>query len=186
MIEKTRMTERPAAYSGLQKLIHWCTALFVLTLIPVGFLMVARGKATNFDATTNDLYTAHKTFGFVVLLLLVVRVVVRVSHGSPAHEPSLNRVQIIASKAVHELLYLMLLVVPLLGWLGVSAYGARRTLGGFSLPEILAKNEPLAKTLLAYHGYAAVVLITLLGAHIGAALLHRFILKDGVMKRMLP
>lgn len=186
MEKETRMTERPATYSGLQKLIHWVTALFVLTLIPVGFIMVARGKATNFDATTNDLYTAHKTFGFVVLLLLVVRVVVRLRHGTPAHEPSLNRMQIIASKAVHELLYLMLLVVPVLGWLGVSAYGARGTLGGFSLPEILAKNVPLAKSLLALHSYAAMALVALLGAHIGAALLHRFILKDGVMKRMLP
>ena len=186
MDKETRMAERPAGYSGLQKLIHWVMALFVLTLIPVGFIMVARGKATNFDATTNDLYTAHKTFGFVVLLLMVLRIVVRIMQGTPAHEASLNRLQIIASKAVHELLYLMLLIVPMLGWLGVSAYGARGLLGGFALPEILIKNEGLAKVLLAYHGYAALALVALLGAHIGAALLHRFILKDGVMKRMLP
>jgi cytochrome b561 len=180
------MAERPLAYSGLQKLIHWVTALLVFALVPVGFIMVERGKTTNFDATTAQLYTAHKTFGFVVLCLLVVRVLVRLSHGTPAHEASLNRMQVIASKAVHELLYLALLVVPLLGWLGVSAYGARGVLGGFSLPEILAKNEGLAKVILAYHGYAAIALIALLGAHIGAALLHRFIIKDGVMKRMLP
>jgi cytochrome b561 len=180
------MAERPAAYSGLQKLIHWVTALFVLALLPVGFIMVARGKATNFDATTGELYTAHKTFGFVVLLLLVLRIAVRLVQGTPAHEASLNRVQVIASKAVHELLYLVLLALPVLGWMGASAYGARGLLGGFSLPEIIARNEGAAKALLAWHGYLAFALIALLGAHIGAAILHRFILKDGVMARMLP
>lgn len=180
------MAERPAAYSGLQKLIHWVTAILVLTLIPVGFFMVNRGKATNFDAVTGQLYTAHKTFGFIVLLLVVLRIVVRLMRGTPAPDSSLTRFQVIASEAVHGLIYLALIAVPLLGWLGVSAYGARGMLGGLNLPEILAKNEALAKTLLSLHGLAAILLIALLFSHIGAALMHRFVLKDGVMRRMLP
>ena len=177
---------RPSSYSGLQKLLHWVMALIVFTLIPGGFYMVWRGNATKFDATTSDLYTAHKTFGFIVLLLALIRIFVRVRTGTPAPEPSLNRLQIIVSEAVHGLLYVMLLVVPMLGWLGVSAYGARGILGGFSLPEVLGKNTLLGETLLKYHGYAAIFIVLLIGAHVGAALLHRFILKDGVMKRMLP
>lgn len=180
------MADRPSSYSGLQKLLHWVTALFVLTLLPVGFIMVARGKATNFDATTGELYTAHKTFGFLVLMLVILRVMVRLARGTPAPEPTLNRFQMIAAEAVHGLLYLALLIVPLLGWAGASAYGARGLLGGLSLPEILAKNEALAKTLLSFHGLAAILMIALLFAHIGAAFMHRFMFKDGVMKRMLP
>lgn len=180
------MTPRPAAYSGLQKLIHWVTALFVFTLLPVGFIMVARGKATNFDATTAQLYTAHKTFGALVLALVLLRIAVRFAYGTPAPEPSLNRLQVVASEAVHGLLYLALLAVPILGWLGVSAYDARELLCGFKLPALLARNQDLAKVILVWHGYVALALIGLLGAHVGAALMHRFILKDGVMKRMLP
>jgi cytochrome b561 len=180
------MADRPATYSGLQKMIHWVTALIVLTLIPVGFYMVERGKATKFDAVTGELYTAHKTFGFLVLGLVVLRILVRLLHGTPAPEASLNRLQVVASEAVHGLLYLALIAVPLLGWYGASAYGARALLGGLTLPEIAGKDPTLAKMVLQYHGYAAIGLVALLGAHIGAALMHRFILKDGVMRRMLP
>lgn len=180
------MAERPLSYSGLQKLLHWVIALFVLTLIPVGFIMVQRGKATNFDAVTGELYTAHKTFGFLVLLLVVVRIVTRLVQGTPAPEASLTRFQVIASEAVHGLLYLALLAVPVLGWAGASAYGARGLLGGFSLPEILAKNPETAKVLLQFHGLVALAMVGLLAAHIGAALFHRFVLKDGVLRRMLP
>lgn len=180
------MNGRPAAYSGAQKLLHWVVALMVFVLIPVGFYMVRRGEMTNFDAVTNQLFTAHKTFGVLVLLLMLVRIAVRFSRGTPAPEPGLNRLQIIAAEAVHGLIYLALLAIPLLGWLGVSAYGARGILGGWELPALLAKNEKLAEIILKYHGYAAIGLVLLLGAHIGAALLHHFILKDGVVRRMLP
>lgn len=177
---------RPLGYSGTQKLLHWVIALMVLTLIPVGFWMKSRGDANLWDATTNELYTAHKTFGIIVLALMLVRIVVRIRAGTPAPEPSLNRLQIIAAEAVHGLLYVMLLCVPLLGWLGVSAYGARGLLGGGELPALLGKDTVLGEVILKYHGYAAILVVLLLGAHIGAALLHRFILKDGVVKRMLP
>jgi cytochrome b561 len=147
--------------------------------------MVDRGLATNFDALTNQLYTAHKTFGALVLLLMLVRVFVRIRRGAPAPEPTLNRPQIIAAEAVHGLIYLLLLAVPLLGWLGVSAYGARGILGGFSLPEILGKDTLLAESILKYHGLAAIALLGLIGVHLGAAFLHHVILKDGVVRRML-
>lgn len=180
------MNGRPATYSGSQKLLHWVIALMVLVMIPVGVYMVRRGLATNFDAVTNQLYTAHKTFGALILLLMIARIAVRFSHGTPAPEPSLNRLQVIAAESVHGLIYLALLVIPVLGWLGVSAYGARGLLGGWELPALLAQNEDLAKVILKYHGYAAFGLVLLLGAHVGAAFLHRFILKDGVVQRMLP
>jgi cytochrome b561 len=177
---------RPLAYSGLQKLLHWVIALFVFTMIPVGIYMVRRGAATNFDATTNDIYTAHKTFGVLVLLLVIARIIVRVSRGTPAPEPTLNRLQVVMSESVHGMLYLMLVFVPLLGWAGVSAYGARGILGGFELPALLGKDTLLGEMILRYHGFAAFFLGLLVMAHLGAALLHRFILKDGVMRRMLP
>jgi cytochrome b561 len=177
---------RPAAYSGSQKLLHWVIALMVLTLIPVGLYMVRRGAATNFDATTNDLYTAHKTFGFIVLLLVVIRIVIRVTRGAPAPEASLTRMQVIASESVHGLLYILLFAVPMLGWLGVSAYDARGILGGYQLPALLAKDGPLGEMILKYHGWAAILMGLFALAHIGAALFHRIILKDGVMRRMKP
>ncbi len=64
-------TERePQSYSGAQKALHWIIAVMILMMIPIGFYMVDRGEKTNFDALTNTLYTNHKTFGFLVLMLV--------------------------------------------------------------------------------------------------------------------
>jgi cytochrome b561 len=179
-------TSRPIQYSGGQKLLHWVIALMVFTLIPVGVYMVQRGVATSFDAVTNELYTAHKTFGFVALLLIVLRIIVRFRNGTPAPEPGLARMQVVAAEATHGFLYLLLLLVPLLGWLGVSAYGATGILGGFKLPALLGKDTVLAEAILKYHGYAAFAMAGFIAIHVGAALFHRVVLKDGVLRRMLP
>lgn len=178
------MKPAPLAYSGTQKALHWLVALMVFILIPVGFYMVWRGEATKFDALTNQLYTAHKTFGFVLLWLVILRIVVRWKTGVPAPESTLNRIQVIVSEAVHKLLYLLLVATPLLGWLGVSAYGARGALFGLSLPEILPKNDALAGQLLELHGAFALAMVACLAAHVGAAFLHLIVLKDGVFRRM--
>jgi len=179
------MMPAPLAYSGTQKALHWLVAGMVFILIPVGFYMVWRGEVTDFDATTNQLYTAHKTFGFVLLWLVILRIAVRWKTGVPAPVSTLSRIQVIVSEAVHKLLYGLLIVTPLLGWLGVSAYGARGAFFGLSLPEILPKNDALATQLLTLHGYAALAMLILVAAHIGAALMHLVIFKDGVFRRMM-
>jgi cytochrome b561 len=177
---------KPNSYSPLQKILHWLIALLVLGMLAVGLYMVYRGNATNFDDLTNTLYTWHKTVGFVVLWLVVVRAFVRLTRGAPPPEPSLNILQRIAAEVTHLGIYLLLLVVPVLGWVGVSAYGARGVVGGLSLPELIAKDDGLGERILWLHGWAAYALGALIAGHIGAALLHRFILRDGVFQRMWP
>ena len=179
-------TTRPAGYSSLQKLLHWLVALMVFIMLPVGFYMVNRGKLTNFDAFTNQLYTMHKSFGFVLLWVIVLRIVITSRRGSPAPEASLSPLQIMASRSVHLLLYALLLIVPVLGWAGVSAYPATGALFGLNLPSILPVNPPLAEKILMLHGYGALLMVALIAMHIGAALMHAIVLKDGVLRRMLP
>jgi cytochrome b561 len=98
----------------------------------------------------------------------------------------LNILQRVAAEATHLGIYLLLFLVPILGWVGVSAYGARDVAGGLALPEIIGKNEELATRILSLHGWAAYALGALVAAHIGAALMHRIILRDGVFQRMWP
>jgi cytochrome b561 len=176
---------KPLAYSMLQKMLHWGVALMVMILIPVGFYMVARGEATKFDALTNQLYTAHKTFGFILLWLVALRIVVRLRQGAPAPVASLSRFQVLVSELVHKLLYALLIIVPVLGWAGVSAYPATGILFGLNLPAILPVDQALAGRLLQAHGVLALLMTALVMMHFGAALFHRLILKDGVMARML-
>lgn len=178
--------DAPRSYSPLQRTLHWITALAVIATIPVGLYMVRRGVATNFDGLTNTLYSWHKLIGFSILWLVVVRVIVRLVRGAPPPEPSLNVLQRLAAEATHLGIYVLLLVVPILGWIGVSAFGARTAALGITLPAIVAENQEFAKTILSYHGWAALALGALALMHIGAALMHKVVLKDGVFARMWP
>jgi hypothetical protein len=91
----------------------------------------------------------------------------------------------IASSLVHHLLYILLLAVALLGWAGVSAYGARDVFGLFSIPPLLPANQALGETILWVHAAAALLMVSLVAAHIGGALMHGFIKHDGVINRMI-
>lgn len=180
------LSPRPATYSGAQKALHWLIGLMILVMIPVGIYMVDRGKLTNFDELTNQLYTAHKSFGFIILLLVVWRVALRLTRGAPGPVVTLTKFEVLASETVHKAIYLLIVLVPLFGWAGVSAYPARGVFFGLELPPILPVNQALAGTMFTLHKFASYALAGLIAAHIGAALMHRFVKRDGVMQRMLP
>jgi cytochrome b561 len=170
-------------YSGVAKLLHWLVAACVLFIIPVGVIMQRLGPGE----VQNALYNLHRSFGFLVLILMVVRLAYRSVHGAPKPEPTLNAFQRVASVAVHHVLYALLLVQPVVGWLATSAYGAPIwVFGMFRLPDLLSKNEALSKTLFLAHNVMALVIAGLLTLHIAAAFYHFLIRRDQVMQRMLP
>lgn len=177
---------RPPRYAPTARVLHWIVAGFVLVQIPLGLYMVARGAATSFDATTGQLYSLHKLFGFLALWLIVARIVVKLTRRPPPPVPTLTRFERIASHSVHGLLYLLLLAVPLLGWAGISAYPALDLFGVTQLPPILEVDEEFAEKLFGWHGLLAKGLGALALLHIAAALYHRFVKRDGVMARMWP
>ena len=173
-------------YSISSRLLHWLIALLVLVLVPVGIIMAGRAEINLFDDLTNTLYAWHKAIGFSVLLLMIIRVVVRARGGSPPYPRALARGQTVAATALHHLLYLLLIVTPLVGWAAVTAFPALITLGGYNLPAmpLVPQDQSLATRLFAIHGSLALVLAALIIGHIGAALLHRFVSRDGIFERM--
>ena len=174
-------------YAPAARKFHWWTVALVFLTIPLAKVMTYRGNDLNiWDATTNALYTAHKSIGFIIFWLVLARLVYRFRYGAPADEPTLEGWQKLASHVTHWALYVLLIVVPLLGWRGVSQYGARNIVGPINLPQIAAENQDAAGFTFWLHGVAAFALVLLIGAHIGAAIFHFFIRKDGVLARMLP
>jgi cytochrome b561 len=173
-------------YAPVQRVLHWVVAIMVAMLATVGFIMAERAEANIWDATTNTMYSNHKLAGFILLCIVAVRIVVRVVKGRPEPVSTLTPMQRIGSESVHGLIYVLLVVTPMLGWIGVSAFGARGVPGGWSLPEIVAVDKDFAKRVLEWHGWAATALVILALAHLGAALYHRIVLKDGVFRRMWP
>ncbi len=174
-------------YAPAARHFHWLTAAAVFVMVPLGLAMSYRGNTLNlWDGLTNGLYSTHKLLGFLVLWLVVSRLLYRLLRGAPPDEPTLLWWQKAASHLVHWLLYGLLLVVPVLGWTGVSLYPSLDIFGLFKLPALLAPNEALAGRVLNLHGWLAILMSLLVASHIGAALYHHVIRRDGVLRRMLP
>jgi cytochrome b561 len=179
--------DRVEVYSGRARTFHWLTVALVLVQVPLGLAMVYRGKWLDlFDAVTNTMYSSHKLLGMIILIVVVARLLYRFAHGAPADEPTLATWQKVISHLNHWGLYLMLIVVPLLGWLGVSYYGALDIFGLFSLPALASQDQAQADAILGLHLLAAIALVLLVGLHVAAALYHYFIRGDNVLGRMWP
>lgn len=175
------------SYSAVARSLHWITAIAVVAMIPVGLTMSYRGNVLDiWDGLTNSLYSGHKLLGFLVLWVMVGRLAYRLLHGAPPDVPTLAWWEKAVSHTVHWLLYGLLLVVPILGWIGVSLYPALDIFGLFNLPALAKPDEDAAKRVLDIHGKLALTLGALALLHIAAALYHRLIRRDGVMRRMWP
>jgi cytochrome b561 len=174
-----------ATYSIAARRFHWWTVLLVLTQIPLGVYMHYRGNMMEiWDGLTNALYSTHKLLGVVIFLLVLARLFYRLSHGAPPDEPTLAWWQKAGAHFNHWALYLALLVVPVLGYIGVSLYPALDIFGLFSLPGIVAPDQGAAARVFYWHFIGAVAIVLLIGMHVGAALFHYVIRKDGVLRRM--
>lgn len=174
-------------YSATARWLHWLTAAGVLVMLPLGLAMTYRGNTLDlWDGLTEALYSTHKLLGFLLLWLMAGRLLYRIMHGVPPDEPGLAPPQRFAAHLVHWLLYGLLIVVPMLGWIGVSLFPAREVFGLFSLPSLAAPDEVAAARVLGLHGTLALITGGLVGLHVAAALYHRFVRRDGVLRRMWP
>jgi len=174
---------RSGGYPTTSKWLHWLIAACVLVMIPIGIVMGRVGQGP----TQDTLYLLHKSLGMLILMLMLARLVNRIVIGAPAPAPSLARWQRVASSATHGLLYVLLLVMPVGGWLANSAYGTPTPFFGvFEIPNLIAKNEALANRLFAVHRSIGLIVAAIVLVHIAAALYHFLIHRDGVLQRMLP
>lgn len=182
-----KATATTPGYSAFARRLHWWTVVFLLVQIPLGFSMAYRGNDLNiWDGLTNNLYSSHKLIGLVFLLLILTRLIYRLTKGAPADEPTLTAFERFASHATHWGLYALLLLVAIGGWIGVSYYDARDVFGLFSIPALTVKDTDFAARVFTWHKWGAIAIMALAGLHIAAALMHYFVKKDGVLARMLP
>lgn len=176
-----------AVYSPVARSFHWWSAAIVLILLPLGFLMTYEGPAFKLSEVVNGrMIATHKLLGFVLLWLVVARLIYRFRKGAPASEPTLEPWEKGVSHATHWTLYALLLAMPISGWIGTSLYGERDLFGPFRIPAITAVDQPLSDKVFEWHFRGAVLIMLLLAAHIGAAIYHHYLRKDGVLRRMLP
>ena len=177
------MTEVSLRYRAPAQALHWLTALAALCGITLGISML-NVEPGDFQ---NRLFDLHRSFGALILTLTGLRLLWRLSVPPPPITAEMPAWQERAARITHVVLYILLFAVPLAGWVGTSAFGARIPVFGlFELPMLVDKNKPLADVLLKLHMALAFTLCAVLVLHIGAALHHHFIRKDDTLRRMLP
>ncbi|MFN2329909.1 MAG: cytochrome b, partial [Chromatocurvus sp.] len=173
-------------YPAGWRVLHWLMAIMVLTLIPVGLWMASRAEADIWGELTNTLYRWHKAIGFSVLLLMILRIGVKIRYRNPPYPPNaMPRAILLVARSVQSLLYMLLVLTPLFGWSGVTAFPALDTIGGYKLPAMpfVPVDRELAETLFEVHGWLAITLAALITAHVAGALRHA-LRKDGIFRRM--
>lgn len=178
----------PRSYGRLARVLHWTTALLVALLAVSGVVMtleLAPGGAFARLRGGLPLYDLHKAMGLIVLALGLVRLANRVLCGAPAIDPALPVWQRQIAEFVHGWLYLLLILVPLLGWLGISLYPALNLFGVFAVPGLVAPERSLAAGVFMIHALLAFALLAFAGLHVAAALHHHFVRRDATLRRML-
>ncbi|WP_210528127.1 cytochrome b [Rubellimicrobium arenae] len=172
------------AYRAPAKVFHWLTAALVLSTIPAGQLMVRKGL----DRPLQDaLFIYHKNIGMVILGVVLLRLVYRIRHPPPPLPPSVPVWQRRVAGLTHEALYLLLIVQAVSGYIRVKAGGFPiEWLDAWGIPSPVPRSGGLADAAQAVHRWNRLLLIALIALHIGAALFHAVVLRDGVFQRMWP
>lgn len=174
---------QPETYSAASKWLHWIIAACVLSLIPAGIVMIRLPEGD----LQNRLFDLHRATGVLVLGLAVLRVLARQAFGTPTPAATLTRFERIASTTAHCALLTLLFLMPVIGWASMSAYRADVSFFGlFTLPHILPQNDAAYKILSWLHTIFGFLMAFIIAAHVGGALMHGFIKRDGVLNRMLP
>jgi cytochrome b561 len=162
--------------------LHWLLALAIVGSFGMGVYM------TDLPVSPQrlKLYNWHKWAGICILSLSALRLLWRLTHRPPPDVP-MPAWQQRASHAVHGLLYLLFFAVPLAGWAYSSAAGFPVVVFGvLPLPDFVSPDKALAEALKPLHKLLAFALAVLVLAHVGAALKHHFVDRDGLLGRMRP
>ena len=177
------MSEIRSHYTGVAIGLHWIIAVLVIAQIG---LVMAGDAAQGSDARL--FRDTHKAVGISLLVLTVLRIVWRFMNPPPPMPEAMKRWEKTLASATHWLFYAVLLILPLSGWLASSAAGRDISwFGLFNWPLLpIGGGREAAGQFMDVHRIVVKGLYVLAILHVGAALKHQFVDRDGVLGRMLP
>ncbi|MFA7350306.1 MAG: cytochrome b [Methylotenera sp.] len=170
-------------YGTLSIGLHW---LMLLLFIGVYACIELRELYPKGSDPREALKTWHFMLGLSIWGLVALRIYARLTSPTPSITPEPVRWQMLSAKLAHLALYGLMIVMPLLGWLLLSASGKPIPFFGLELPALVAKNKELAGLVKEVHQTMGVVGYYLIGLHAAAALFHHYYIKDDTLVRILP
>lgn len=170
-------------YTGVAIALHWLIGLMIVTSFCLGLVMVE----LTLSPTKLRIYSWHKWAGVSIFTLVLFRCLWRLTHAVPPLPASMPRWQRSAAHFTQYVLYALMIVIPLSGWLMSSAKGFQTVyFGVVPIPDLVDKNKELGETLATVHKMLNFTMIGIVIAHAAVALKHHFIDKDDILRRMLP
>ncbi len=183
MLHYLQQLELSNRYTRTAISLHWLMAILLVCLFAVGIYM----HELPLSPWKLQIYSWHKWAGVTAFMLVLVRLAWRFTHRPPPLPINLPRSAELAAHAAHALLYLLMIAIPLSGWLMSSAKGIQTVyFGVIPIPDLIEKNRELGNLLKEIHAILNFTLAAVVIVHIGAALKHHLIDKDNVLTRMLP
>lgn len=168
-------------YARWSIIIHWVT---LAMLIAVYACIELREMYPRGSGIREALKTWHYMLGLTVFFLVWVRITARLIGKTPPIVPAAPKWQLIAANTVELALYALMIALPLLGWLMLSAEGKAIPFFGLQLPALVGANEPLAKQTKEVHETLATIGYFVIGLHAIAALFHHYVRRDNTLRRM--
>jgi cytochrome b561 len=167
-------------FGTIAKVLHWTTFLLLLGSFGLGLSMVGLPLSPR----KLEVYSWHKWVGVTVFLVTLLRLRLHPAPPYPAARPAWQKV---GARLSHGTLYGLLLVMPISGWVMSSALGISTVyLGLLPLPDPVAPDRELGQSLILVHNVLGLALAALIALHIAAAIYHHFVLRDEIMRRMMP
>lgn len=178
-------TTRPIhVYDPAQRALHWIMAAVIVAAIVVGLYAADLPKG---DPGKGYWFGIHKSLGVTVLLLIVPRILWRIRKGIPAYRVPLDRLTLLGASAGHAALYVLMLVLPVSGYiLSTAADRPVSWFGVFSLPRLVPVDKALSHLAEETHETAAWIIIAVIAVHVLASLWHHWFKRDEVLARMAP
>ena len=177
-----RRADPRAEYTATAKFFHWAVLALVAAQFAIAWTMPDVKKGT----APVGLIAWHLSVGTTILAFAVARLGWRSTHPAPRPPSDLSPVLAIISRATHAGLYLLLLVLPVMGWMNASARGwPVRLVGLIPLPRLVAPGSVIGRAMGDVHATTAIIFLLLIALHVTGALYHMLILRDRTIQRML-
>jgi cytochrome b561 len=171
-------------YSGFNQALHWITVVCMFTLLPLAWVMTNAKPGTPFDEA---LFNWHKTFGAIVLVVTLIRVIWRLVDGPPPYPPMVAAFDRVLAHIVYWLFFAVLIWMPVTGYLS-SIYGAHPPafFNVIPSPQLVAPDKSLAGLFRSLHLGGQWAVYVLIALHLSAVAFHLIWGRTGVLGRMLP
>jgi cytochrome b561 len=163
--------------------LHW---LMLLLIVAVYACIELRELFPKGSDPREALKNWHFMLGMSVFVLAWVRLAVHLFGPVPAIVPEPSRWMKLSGQLMHAALYVLMIGLPIAGWLILSASGKPVPFFGLQLPALVGENKELAEVFKDIHETGATVGYFLIGLHAAAALFHHYVVRDSTLRRMLP